>query len=136
MSDTDKKNKIISKRFSEFFKVVGLTQEEFAKRIRIGGRSNISAWLNGVHGISGTAIAAMEHEFNLNSIWLLTGEGEMFLPKTESQDWADLEADWERGNQMHENPKLKKLTEMLFEIEEADYSVVEELLKRFQKRKL
>ncbi|WP_235593774.1 hypothetical protein [Leptospira interrogans] len=60
----------------------------------------------------------------------------MFLPKTEQQDWADLEADWERGNQMHENPKLKKLTEMLFEIEEADYSVVEELLKRFQKRKL
>ncbi|QOI33599.1 helix-turn-helix domain-containing protein [Leptospira interrogans serovar Icterohaemorrhagiae] len=135
MSETDKKNKIISKRFSEFFKVVGLTQEEFAKRIRVA-RSNISSWQSGVHGISGAAITAMEHEFNLNPVWLFTGEGEMFIPQTEAQDWADLEADWERGNQMHENPKLKKLTEMLFEIEEADYSVVEELLKRFQKRKL
>ncbi|UOG61453.1 helix-turn-helix domain-containing protein [Leptospira noguchii] len=134
MSESDKKNKIISKRFSEFFKVVGLTQEEFAKRIRVA-RSNISSWQSGVHGISGTAITAMEHEFDLNSVWLITGEGEMFLSKTESQDWADLEADWKRGNQLHKNPKLKKLTEMLFEIDEIDYSVVEELLKRFQKRK-
>nr|EMN20106.1 hypothetical protein LEP1GSC063_2677 [Leptospira santarosai serovar Arenal str. MAVJ 401] len=34
---------------------------------------------------------------------------------------------------MNKNPKLKKLTEMLFKIDERDYSVVEELLKRFQK---
>ncbi|MDO6395316.1 helix-turn-helix domain-containing protein [Leptospira santarosai] len=132
MSDSDNKNKVISKRFSEFFKAVGLTQEEFAKRIRVG-RSNISAWLNGVHGISGTAITAMEHEFKLNSLWLLSGNGNMFISANEPQDWADLEADWERGNQMNKNPKLKKLTEMLFKIDERDYSVVEELLKRFQK---
>ncbi|EMK22414.1 helix-turn-helix domain-containing protein [Leptospira kirschneri] len=134
MSESDKKKLLLAKRFSEFFKAVGKTQEEFANRIGVS-RSNISSWMNAVHGISGTALKAMEHEFDLNIRWYLTGSGEKFLDKNEGSNWSELEAEWEFSNRIHHNPKLKKLIEILFEVEEVDYSVIEELLRRFQKRK-
>lgn len=87
MSDTDKKIlKSLNVRFSKFFKEVGLTQEDFAKRIGVA-RSQISSWKNGVHAPSGSAIKMMELEFNLNKAWFLYGHGDMFLSNKEnSQD--------------------------------------------------
>jgi len=78
MSETDEKKYIdLAQRFSVFFKAVNLTQEEFADKVGVA-RSNVSSWQSGKHGISSSSIRVMEHEFKLNPIWLLTGEGEMF----------------------------------------------------------
>lgn len=77
MSESEKKYIELSERFTLFFKEVKLTQEEFAKKLGVS-RSNISSWQGAKHGISSAAIKAMEHEFKLNPLWLLTGEGEMF----------------------------------------------------------
>ncbi|MCW7459570.1 helix-turn-helix domain-containing protein [Leptospira bandrabouensis] len=77
MSESEKKYLDISSRFSLFFKAVNITQDDFAKKLGVS-RSNISSWQGGKHGISSAAIKAMEHEFKLNPLWLLTGEGDMF----------------------------------------------------------
>ncbi|WP_372788974.1 transcriptional regulator [Leptospira kirschneri] len=115
--------------------ILNLTDGEFAVSIGISPGA-MSQYLSGKNkNLSIDTIISITNVHNVNLFWLMLDKGEMFLPATEPQDWAELEADWERGNQMHKNPKLKKLTEMLFEIDERDYSVVEELLKRFQKRK-
>ncbi|MBM9578221.1 helix-turn-helix transcriptional regulator [Leptospira sp. 201903070] len=119
MSESDKINELISKRFSEFFKTVGLTQEEFAKRIRVA-RSNISSWKNGTHGISGSALKAMEHEFKLNSLWLLSGEGKMFLSEKEISNEEQAKLAWKAVIKSQRNPKLRKLLDLLNDTTLAD----------------
>ncbi|RHX89872.1 helix-turn-helix domain-containing protein [Leptospira stimsonii] len=112
MSESDKINKNISKRFSEFFKTVGLTQDEFAKRISVA-RSNISSWKTGAHGISGSALKAMEHEFKLNSLWLLSGEGKMLLTEKEISNEEQAKTAWKSLVKSQKNPKLRRLLDLL-----------------------
>lgn len=136
MSETDKKNKIISKRFSEFFKVVGLTQEEFAKRIRVA-RSNISSWQSGVHGISGAAITAMEHEFNLNPVWLITGEGEMISQSEQNKERNErLGAEFRILQLLRKRPLLKLTVDDFLELDrdlsEEERGAIKAMLKSWK----
>ena len=66
-------------RLLHLLESLGLTKKIFAGRIGLSP-STISDYLNGrLKSISADAIAAIYKEFNVNPIWLLTGEGEMFL---------------------------------------------------------
>jgi len=56
---------------------VGITQVKFAKRIAVA-TSYISEIENGVKEINERAIRLIIAEFNVNEIWLRTGQGSMF----------------------------------------------------------
>lgn len=64
---------------------LGANQEEFAKRIGVS-RNFISLVETGKRNLSDRTIADICREFNVNEIWLRTGEGEMFTQMSRTDE--------------------------------------------------
>lgn len=58
----------------------GLTQEEFANRIRVT-KSSVSSLESGRNNPSDRTIELICSKFGINPIWLKTGEGDMTVPQ-------------------------------------------------------
>lgn len=58
----------------------GLSQMDFAKKLNIT-QSVISDIENGRRGISRNVLMALGTQFNVNASWILTGQGDMFMPR-------------------------------------------------------
>lgn len=68
----------MKERFIELRKTLGLTMEEFGKRLGVT-RSAISNIESGRRGITEQMIVAACREFNASDTWIRNGEGEMLL---------------------------------------------------------
>ena len=75
----------IGNRIKKLRKTLGLSQQEFAERIGVKGGS-ISLYEIDAREPSERNKAGILKEFNVNPVWLDTGEGEMFLPFSESDE--------------------------------------------------
>lgn len=64
---------------------VGLTQEEFGKRIG-SARNTIANYETGNRTPSNAVITSICREFNINEEWLRTGEGEPRKKRTRNQE--------------------------------------------------
>lgn len=67
-----------SERVREVRKNLGLTLDKFGERIGIK-KSALSSIENGRSNLTDANIKAICREFNVDYIWLTTGEGEMFV---------------------------------------------------------
>lgn len=67
------------KRLSQMLLYYGESQSKFGKRFNLD-QSYLSTILNGRRKISGTVLKAMAKQ-DIDIKWLLTGEGEMFIPR-------------------------------------------------------
>ena len=65
-------------RIKEVRKNAGLTQQEFADRLGIS-RSNIGNYESGSRAPIDAAIKLICAKFNVNEVWLRTGEGEPYV---------------------------------------------------------
>lgn len=65
-------------RVKEIRKSLGLTTEKFGEKLGIQ-RSAVSKIENGRCSLTDANIKAIHREFNVDYIWLTTGEGEMFV---------------------------------------------------------
>ncbi|MGN0141531.1 MAG: helix-turn-helix transcriptional regulator [Roseburia sp.] len=70
-------------RIKKLRKELDLTQTEFAKAIGLV-QNTITSYEKGRLTPSDQTILSICREFNVNEIWLRTGEGEMFNPSAES----------------------------------------------------
>ena len=68
----------------EALKDDGIKQFEVAKRLGVT-EAAVSGWRTGRRNISESALKSICREFNVDYIWLTTGEGEMFR-KTDPED--------------------------------------------------
>lgn len=75
----------MKERIKKLRKALSLTQQEFADRLGIS-RGNIATYETRDGSPGNSVISLICREFNVNEIWLRTGEGEMFveLPKNEA----------------------------------------------------
>ena len=64
----------MNERIKDLRKRLGLTQQAFADRLKIA-RGNIGAYEVGKNAPSDAVISLICKEFNVNEIWLRTGEG-------------------------------------------------------------
>ena len=64
----------MNERIKALRKSLGLTQQAFADRLKIA-RGNIGAYEVGKNAPSDAVISLICKEFNVNEIWLRTGEG-------------------------------------------------------------
>lgn len=105
----------MNERIKALRKRLGLTQQAFADRLKIA-RGNIGAYEVGKNAPSDAVISLICKEFNVNEIWLRTGEGgddNMFTKVNEEDRFSiNLEKLSRIENQMARN--------MLNAIAEAD----------------
>lgn len=75
-------------RFKELRKALGLSQEEFSRRLGLtrGAITNIEL---GKTEAKPLFISLVCSTFNVNETWLRTGEGEMFLPKDPDDELSE-----------------------------------------------
>lgn len=74
-------------RFKLLRKNLGLTQEEFGRKIGLK-KNSISQIENGVNSLTEQLLLSICREFNVNEEWLRDGTGEMFNPMPEEDEIA------------------------------------------------
>lgn len=80
----------MNERLKELRKQLGLTLEEFGKRVGIT-RSAVGRIEKGERAVTEQMFISVCREFNVNESWLRTGEGEMFAEmdlEDELMQWA------------------------------------------------
>lgn len=82
----------INDRIAFLIKDLGITRSSFADRIRVS-RPFVSELCSGVKQPSDRTIADICREFNVSLAWLETGEGEMYVQRSENERMALMFAD-------------------------------------------
>ena len=77
----------IKDRIKELRKAKGLTQLEFADKLKVS-RSNIASYETGKNELSSAAISLICRTFSVSETWLRTGEGEMFSDTAREEEIA------------------------------------------------
>ncbi len=75
----------MNERLKKLRKVLGLTQQEFADKLRVS-RSNIATYEVGKNNPTDAVINLICREFNVNEDWLRTGTGEMFINRSRDEE--------------------------------------------------
>ena len=84
-------------RIKRLRKKLGLNQTEFGARVGVKGNT-IGNYEIGLRSPSEAVIVSICREFNVNEVWLRTGEGdEMFIPKTTSSEISSFIGEILRG---------------------------------------
>lgn len=83
-------------RIRELRNVLGLTQKEFGERIGVKPNT-IGTYEIGRNEPIDAVISLICREFDVNEYWLRTGEGEMFIQKSRSEEIAAFMGDILRG---------------------------------------
>lgn len=77
----------MNERIKELRKALNLTQQEFADKIGMK-RNTIASYEINRNGPSNSVISLICKAFNVSEMWLRTGEGEMFVKRTEDDELA------------------------------------------------
>ena len=77
----------IKDRIKQLRKAKGLTQFEFADRLKVS-RSNIASYETGKNELSGAVISLICRTFSVSETWLRTGKGEMFSDTAREEEIA------------------------------------------------
>lgn len=77
----------MNNRVKELRKYLHLTQTEFSEKIGITN-SALSRIESGINVLTDQNTKSIIREFGVSEIWLRTGEGEMFPPKTRAEELA------------------------------------------------
>lgn len=99
-----------------------MSQAEFAKKIGIGATAigNLEA---GIRNPSDRTILDICREYNVNETWLRTGEGEMFVPMSRTDEIAAF-----IGKTLSGGDNIKqRLIWALSQLDEEDWKVLEKL---------
>lgn len=112
----------IGDRISECIKDSGLTKTAFATRIDVS-QPFISQLCAGTAAPSDRTIRDICREFNINEMWLRTGEGDMHVPITRSQEIADFVGKLLKG----EGDTFKRrFIAMLARLDENEWKLLEQ----------
>lgn len=79
----------INERFKTVYKTSGLSQEAFAKAIK-RGRGEISNIIYGKNAPKENVVDAVCEVFGVRKAWLMSGEGDMYEPKTREEEVAEI----------------------------------------------
>lgn len=88
---------LVKERIKKLRKALDLTQQEFADRLHIK-RGTMANYELGRNEPIDAVISLICREFDVNEEWLRTGEGEMFLPKSRTDEISAFVGDILKGN--------------------------------------
>lgn len=104
-------------------KYLDLTQQEFADRIKVK-RNTVATYEMGRSEPSDAAISLICKEFNVNEEWLHTGNGEMFIKISRSQEISDFVS---RILSQEPDSFQHRFISILSRLNESDWEVLERI---------
>lgn len=117
----------IGNRVKELRKATNITQQAFADRLGLK-RNTIATYEVGKAEPSDRTISDICREFNVNEIWLRTGEGEMFLQLTQDEEILDYVTSLVKGQHTELQKQIISIMSQLpKELWEAAEMKIEEL---------
>ena len=78
---------ILKDRLKQLRKTLGLTQQAFADKLGVK-RNTVGQWECGINPLTDQTIFSICREFDVNKEWLRTGEGEMFVIRSDEEEIA------------------------------------------------
>lgn len=115
-------------RIREVRKTLGLTLEKFGEKIGMK-KNSVSQIENGKNSVTEQVVKSICREFNVDYIWLTTGDGEMFV---------DTDDDFiERIDRIMagENDARKNLFKALLEASDEDIATFQRIIDLFASKK-
>lgn len=113
----------MNERLKKLRRTLGLTQQEFADRISIK-RNTLANYEVGRNEPLDAVISLICREFNVNENWLRTGEGDMYMPLTRSQEITAFVGKFLKGDD--DNFK-RRFIAILAELDEAEWELIEKM---------
>ena len=110
-------------RIREVRKTLGLTLEKFGEKIGMK-KNSVSQLENGKNSVTEQVIKAICREYNVDYMWLTTGDGEMFI---------DTDDDFiERIDRIMagEDDARKNLFKFMLELSDEDIAALDRLMKK------
>ena len=110
-------------RIREVRKVLGLTLEKFGEKIGMK-KNSVSQLENGKNSVTEQVVKAICREYNVDYMWLTTGDGEMFI---------DTDDDFiERIDRIMagEDEARKNLFKFMLELSDEDIAALDRLMKK------
>lgn len=109
-------------RIKQLRKSLGLTQQEFADRIKVK-RNTVATYEMGRSIPSDAALSLICKEFDVQEEWLRTGKGEMFSARSRKDELADA------INRFLDAPESfkERLVSVLIRLDAADWAVLEKI---------
>lgn len=121
----------MNERLKKLRKELDVTQQEFADKLGTA-RNNIAGYETGKRNPSNAVISLICREFNVNEKWLRTGEGDMFIELSRSDEIAQFV-----GQLMTEEDDSfkKRLVSGLAALDDSGWKVLENFLDSIQIKK-
>ncbi len=114
----------MNERLNLLRKTLKISQEEFGKRLGVTGAS-ISRLEKGERNITEQMIKSICREFNVDYIWLTTGEGEMFVD-SDDDIMESIDRIMSGENEFHKN-----LFKTFARLDENELSALETVIDKF-----
>lgn len=114
----------INERIKEVRTHVGLTQQEFADKIKVK-RNTVATYEMGRSNPSDSALSLICKEFDVNEGWLRNGIGEMFIKKTKDEQIASFLGDIEKTD---DNDFKRRLVSALAQLDDVGWDEMEKLI--------
>ncbi|WP_418972325.1 helix-turn-helix domain-containing protein [Allofournierella sp.] len=112
----------MKERIKQIRSAVGLTQQDFADRLKIK-RNTIAKYETGRGEPIDAVVSLICREFGVSEIWLRTGSGEMFEPVSRDEKIAAF-----IGATMREEDSYKKrFISMLSKLDEKEWALLEKM---------
>lgn len=117
----------MNNRFKEIRKhpSINLSQDAFGKRLGVTG-AGISKLESGDRNITEQMIRAVCREFNINEHWLRTGEGDMFAPISDDEEFLRMCTQI----QVSDDKFIRKIMRAYWGLEDSEKSAVQKLVER------
>ena len=121
----------MNERIKKILEELGLKKVEFAERLHIS-RPYASELCSGAKAPSDRTISDICREFGVREAWLRTGEGEMFVQDTQSEQVAAFLADLTKDDS---DTFKKRFIEMLAGLSPADWELLERIAEKLTQKK-
>ena len=113
----------MNERLKKLRKTLDLTQQEFADKLGVK-RNTVAQWEIGRNEPSDAIIFSICREFDVNKEWLRTGEGEMFVIRSDEEELAAF-----FGDILNDGSSFKKrFVSALAALDTEDWEVIEKFI--------
>jgi transcriptional regulator with XRE-family HTH domain len=121
----------MNERIKKIIEELGLKKVDFANRLHIS-QPFASELCSGAKAPSDRTISDICREFGVREAWLRTGEGEMFVQDTQSEQVAAFLADLTKDDS---DTFKKRFVEMLAGLNPADWELLERMAEKLTQKK-